>query len=249
MSSFIVIHLLMTEGYIYCFSNESMPGILKVGMTKRTPDIRLAEANSSDTWRPPTLYNMEFAKKVTNPTHKEITLHKLLTKYTKRINTRREFFSALSVEVKDLFDLMDGSMWTEKDSVIDGGDNEIDSDSEIEGECSVIDGSDPVYDKECIESNDTEPIDKNYCEGKIMEVIDGKSYHGNCKYNQRNWFTKTYPGIYHIFHEYNEDHHMKRKFPGIYDTKDASIFCNNCILDEGLSKHRRACRVYRCLGH
>ena len=95
----------------------------------------------------------------------------------------------------------------------------------------------------------SEPIDKNYCEGKIMEVIDGKSYHGNCKYNQRNWFTKTYPGIYHIFHEYNEDHHMKRKFPGIYDTKDASIFCNNCILDEGLSKHRRACRVYRCLGH
>ena len=36
-------------GHIYCFSNPSIPGILKVGMTDRTPEIRLIEANSSDT--------------------------------------------------------------------------------------------------------------------------------------------------------------------------------------------------------
>jgi len=42
----------MTDGYIYCFSNPSMPGILKVGMTERTPVTRLGEANASDTWRP-----------------------------------------------------------------------------------------------------------------------------------------------------------------------------------------------------
>ena len=45
----------MSFGYVYCFSNESMKGILKVGMTERTPNIRLNEANASDTWRPPTL--------------------------------------------------------------------------------------------------------------------------------------------------------------------------------------------------
>ena len=37
-------------------SNQSMPGILKVGMTERTPETRLNEANASDTWRPPTPY-------------------------------------------------------------------------------------------------------------------------------------------------------------------------------------------------
>ena len=60
----------MNEGYIYCFSNKSMPGILKVGMTERTPDVRLNESNNSDTWRPPTPYKIEFAKKVSNPKQK-----------------------------------------------------------------------------------------------------------------------------------------------------------------------------------
>ena len=62
----------MTDGYIYCFSNPSMPGILKVGMTERIPEARLSEANASDTWRPPTPYKIEFAKKVSNPSQKEI---------------------------------------------------------------------------------------------------------------------------------------------------------------------------------
>ena len=52
----------MSDGYLYCFSNSSMPGILKIGMTERTPDIRLSEANSSNTWKPPTPYKIEFAK-------------------------------------------------------------------------------------------------------------------------------------------------------------------------------------------
>ena len=54
----------MTEGYLYCFSNQSMPGILKVSMTEKTPEITLNEANSSS-------YKIEFAKKVLNPKQKE----------------------------------------------------------------------------------------------------------------------------------------------------------------------------------
>lgn len=103
----------MSDGYIYCFSNLSMPGILKVGMTERTPDARLVEANVSDTWRPPTPYKIEFAKKVTNPSHKEKTLHTLLEQYTERIHPRREFFRVTPEEVQKLFDLMDGEMWVE----------------------------------------------------------------------------------------------------------------------------------------
>ena len=103
----------MTDGYIYCFSNPSMPGILKVGMTERTPEARLSEANASDTWRPPTPYKIEFAKKVSNPSQKEKTLHTLLEQYTDRIHLRREFFRVSQEEVRKFFDLMDGEMWAE----------------------------------------------------------------------------------------------------------------------------------------
>ena len=103
----------MTDGYIYCFSNPSMPDILKVGMTERTPQARLSEANASDTWRPPTPYKIEFAKKVSNPSQKEKTLHILLEQYTERIHPRREFFRVSHEEVRKFFDLMDGEMWAE----------------------------------------------------------------------------------------------------------------------------------------
>jgi hypothetical protein len=102
----------MVEGFLYCFSNPSMPGTLKVGMTERTPEIRLAEANASDTWRPPTPYAIEFAKQVKNPKEKEKTLHALLEQYTERINPRREFFRVSIAEVQKFFDLMDGIVWT-----------------------------------------------------------------------------------------------------------------------------------------
>jgi hypothetical protein len=103
----------MAEGYIYCFSNPSMPGILKVGMTERTPADRLSEANASDTWRPPTPYQIQFAKKVSNPLAKEKTIHVLLEQYTERIHPRREFFRVSPEEVQKLFDLMDGEVWVE----------------------------------------------------------------------------------------------------------------------------------------
>jgi T5orf172 domain len=101
----------MDEGYIYCFSNESMPGILKVGVTERTPEIRLNEANSCDTWRPPTPYKLESAKKVLDSRKKEIALHKVLSRYSERINPKREFFRITVEEVKLLIDLMDGEVW------------------------------------------------------------------------------------------------------------------------------------------
>lgn len=115
----------MNEGYIYCFSNPSMPGILKIGMTERTPMDRLCEANSSDTWRPPTPYKIEFAKKVSDVCKKEKTLHILLEQYTERINPRREFFRVSKEEILKFFELMDGEMWIDN---IKFEDEEISSD-------------------------------------------------------------------------------------------------------------------------
>ena len=105
----------MTHGYLYCFSNESMPGIFKVGMTERTPDIRLNEANVSDTWKPPTPYKVVIAKRVSFPKKKEIILHKLLSQYTERINPKREFFRISSEEIISFFDLLDGELWINRD--------------------------------------------------------------------------------------------------------------------------------------
>jgi len=101
----------MITGFIYCMANPSMPGILKIGMTMRTPEARLHEANSSDTWKPPTSYSIEFAKQVSNPKQKETTIHALLSTYTERIHPKREFFRASPESVKMLFDLIDGDFW------------------------------------------------------------------------------------------------------------------------------------------
>ena len=149
---------LATEGYIYCFSNPiSQPGLCKVGMTVRTPTERLSEANN-----PPkkwtikskkcfcvvciyehkqaiSPYQLEFAKKVSNPKQKEQTLHKLLTHHTDPLNsivsghTRnnrfqppkyftgsklptenfcdRELFRISPQEVSTFFELCDGELW------------------------------------------------------------------------------------------------------------------------------------------
>jgi len=104
----------MTHGYVYCFSNESMPGIYKIGMTERIPEMRLNEANMSDTWRPPTPYKIEMAKKVVNPKEKELTMHKLLTCVSERIHPKREFFRVSLESVQLIFELMDGIDWVDK---------------------------------------------------------------------------------------------------------------------------------------
>tara|TARA_B100001094_G_scaffold39000_2_gene33428 strand:+ start:2168 stop:3241 length:1074 start_codon:yes stop_codon:yes gene_type:complete len=100
------------EGYVYCISNEFMPGIYKVGVTMRSPLERLKEANSSDTWKIPT-YKIEFAKKVMDPKDKEKKLHKLLEKLMTRVHTRREFFRGEVNDVREIFDLLDGEIWYE----------------------------------------------------------------------------------------------------------------------------------------
>ena len=124
----------MSFGYIYCFSNESMKGILKVGMTERTPDIRLNEANATDTWRPPTPYKIEIAKKVLNPKQKETTLHLLLSQYTERINPKREFFRVSSEEVKTFFELMDGELWLKTEELTEEFTDEDTENEDIEEE-------------------------------------------------------------------------------------------------------------------
>lgn len=111
------------EGWVYCISNQNVRSadppnniLLKIGMTDRTPQERLAEANRSDTWRPPVNFKIEFAKKVKNALKKEKTLHKLLEQYNERVNRSREFFDISLEKARLYFDLMDGEYWEPCDS-------------------------------------------------------------------------------------------------------------------------------------
>lgn len=106
----------MTDGYLYCFSNKSMPGLLKVGMTQQTPNTQLLEASKPDTWRPPSPYTIEIAKYVKDVKQKEETLHKLLSQYTERPNPDREFFYVSIEDIKTFFDLIDGKVWINDDN-------------------------------------------------------------------------------------------------------------------------------------
>jgi len=97
----------MTEGYVYCLSNISIPGLVKVGMTERTPEERVLELFTTGVATP---FKVEFAKKVINPKQKECDVHVILKKY--RVNPKREFFRISPEEVKKFFSLMDGDWWT-----------------------------------------------------------------------------------------------------------------------------------------
>lgn len=79
-------------GWIYIFGVSEDPHVYKIGMTARTPDRRLKEANSC-----PSLpcYKEHFliaSFNVKEPYKTETAIHKLLDSFGYRINPRREFF-------------------------------------------------------------------------------------------------------------------------------------------------------------
>ena len=92
-------------GWIYCLSNVSIVGQVKVGQTGNDPSERAKQVSGTGL---PTPHKVEFAKKVNNYKQKERMLHKILTKYVGRTNPKREFFTCSPDDVKPLFELIDG---------------------------------------------------------------------------------------------------------------------------------------------
>ena len=88
----------MTEGYLYCLSNPSIPSLLKIGMTTRTPEERCRELFTTGVATP---FNIEFSRQVSNPGQKEKDIHKILENY--RIPSR-EFFN---ISVNDAIRVID----------------------------------------------------------------------------------------------------------------------------------------------
>ena len=92
------------EGYVYCMTNEHMPGFVKVGYTDRTPEERLAEANG-DTWSIP-CWKCETSVRVKSPRDAEKTIHLLLSHDDGRVSPRREFFTCSVEYVKMVFAIL-----------------------------------------------------------------------------------------------------------------------------------------------
>ena len=83
----VVVEQHVISGYVYVLKNDSMPGILKIGMTTRTVEERIAELNGTNLPTPFRLVLKYFSKR---PQEDEAALHKRLEDY--RISDSREFF-------------------------------------------------------------------------------------------------------------------------------------------------------------
>lgn len=95
--------------YIYCFSNDKIGDVYKIGFTTREPIIRLNEANSSGTWNiSQVTYKFEFAKKVDDCCLIEKNIHDILESFNTRVYPNREFFKlSLTIIKKNLILFME----------------------------------------------------------------------------------------------------------------------------------------------
>lgn len=85
------------DSWVYVLTNRTMPNLVKIGYTDKTPDKR-AEQVSRGTGVP-VKFNVEFAFKCFNAHALEIELHRYLKNY--RVNNDREFFQISVSEAKE----------------------------------------------------------------------------------------------------------------------------------------------------
>jgi hypothetical protein len=161
---------LAPNGYLYCFSNISMPQTLKIGVTTREPVFRLKEANQSNTWKPPFPYKLEFAKKITNIFEKEKIIHDILSEYNERINPNREFFKTSISVVKKIFDLIEGEYYALKCNTIENNsvDDSITDDSISDNQNHIIQPN------ICVNNTDEFTEFINWFERHSYENLNGK---------------------------------------------------------------------------
>lgn len=103
------------SGYIYCFSNNNMEGVYKIGFTKRSPLIRLKEANRGNTWALSGKFHIEFSKKVNDCIKMEKNIHDILDSFDTRIQPNREFFKLSLSTIKKIFEITEGEWYIDND--------------------------------------------------------------------------------------------------------------------------------------
>ena len=77
--------------YVYILINSSLPGLLKIGKTSRTPEERAAELSQNTNM--PTPFMVAYEEQIPDSTTAEKFIHEELKNQGYRINDSREFFS------------------------------------------------------------------------------------------------------------------------------------------------------------
>lgn len=80
-----------SSGYIYILANPSMPGLVKIGKTKRTPEERVKELSGAT--GVPTAFFIIYEKFFHDCDSAEICIHTTLESMGARLTTNREFFN------------------------------------------------------------------------------------------------------------------------------------------------------------
>jgi hypothetical protein len=166
------------SGYIYCFSNESLDGIYKIGFTTRDITSRLGEMNRPATHRLcDDIYKIEFAKKIDDCRETERIIHTVLETLGARLYPNREFFKISLPFIKSLFNLYEGEWY----------DNELVNRDKVMVSTNPIE---PIY--TCEKTNDTEEKVEIIKRDEIINLIDdgitckncGKIYSNNVTFNK-----------------------------------------------------------------
>ncbi|QFG00429.1 hypothetical protein PB01_17370 [Psychrobacillus glaciei] len=80
-----------SAGYIYLMMNPSMNGIIKIGLTRRTPEERLEELSKAT--GVPTPFILVFKEQFNDCVRAEKMIHAILEERRERVSSNREFFS------------------------------------------------------------------------------------------------------------------------------------------------------------
>lgn len=105
------------SGFIFCFTNKSMPGLVNLGFTLSSVQESLKSANSTDNmWLPPTPYEVQFAKKVSDAEAKYQNLVLILREYHSQ---KGSFFQISPSALAPFFHLMDGVDWSPENDPAD----------------------------------------------------------------------------------------------------------------------------------
>ena len=89
--------------WVYILSNETIPGMLKIGYTKNHPEERAKQISSSTGVAIP--YKVEWAYKCHNGEQLEGEVHQYLKEY--RVNPKKEFFAIDLEKAKQAVEAMD----------------------------------------------------------------------------------------------------------------------------------------------
>jgi len=156
------------EGYIYCFTNPSMPNLCKCGGTKRDPLIRCKELFTTSL---PVECKVEYSIKVNNWKEAEKIIHNQIIKNGFNRCKGREWFKCNPDDIKFIFDNYEKDEYL-KDNIKDINDD-IKMDNSIEKKI--------IVNKNITVNNINIINDKYYCKACEYETNDSGNYSNHKK--------------------------------------------------------------------